>query len=226
MERARQWVRGWAWCRDTPDPVEEHDGFRIDVGLSGHRVRYVITGTASVRERSSLTVPGTWLKVCAPREEVLPLLGVGWVVGEPEYLMSVPLGGVGACSVGVVGARSVGVVGPCSVAEVPDGYRVEVVGERGFHEVVVTGVGGAPAARGRFAVREGAAVVDQVVTEPEHRRRGLGKLVMGLVGELAAERGARVGVLVSTVAGRPLYESLGWRVDSDVVAAHVPGCEV
>lgn len=207
MERARQWVRGWAWCRDTSDPVEERDGFRVDVGLAGHRVRYVITGTASVRERSSLTAPGTWLKVCAPRDEVLPLLGPEWVVGEPEYLMSVPLGG------GAVGAP-------------PAGYRVEVVGERGFHEVVVLGPGDVPAARGRFAVRDGAAVVDQVVTEPDHRRRGLGKLVVGLVGVRAAERGARVGVLVSTVAGRPLYESLGWRVDSDVVAAHVPAGEV
>ncbi|CAL9489517.1 hypothetical protein SUDANB95_03188 [Actinosynnema sp. ALI-1.44] len=204
MERLGEWVRGWALCRDTPDPVEEHDGFRVDVGQVGHRVRYVVRGTGSVRERAALTAPGTWLKVAAPREDVLSLLGPEWSVGAPEYLMSVALEGVGA-----PGAA-------------PDGYRVEVVGRRGFHEVVVAGPGGGPAARGRFSVRGGAAVVDQVVTEPEHRRRGLGKLVMGLVSGAAARRGAGVAVLVSTVEGRLLYESLGWRVESDVVAAHVP----
>lgn len=204
MQHLGEWVRGWALCRATPDPVEEHDGFRVDVGLAGHRVRYVIGGTGSVRERAALTAPGTWLKVAAPRAEVLPLLGPAWQVGAPEYLMSVALDGSGA-------ARPV-----------PDGYRVEVAGEGGCHEVVVVGPGGDPAARGRFAVRDGAAVVDQVGTEPEHRRRGLGKLVMGLIGVDAARRGARVAVLVSTVEGRHLYESLGWRVESDVVAAHVP----
>ncbi|XVV00150.1 GNAT family N-acetyltransferase [Actinosynnema sp. CA-248983] len=204
MERVRQWVGGWVLCRDAPDPVEEHDGFRVDVGRAGHRVRYVIAGTSSVRERAAVTTPGTWLKVCAPRADVLPLLGPEWSVGAPEFLMSVVLDGAG------------------EAGAAPDGYRVEVAGERGYREVVVVGPEGDPAARGRFAVRDGAAVVDQVATEPAHRRRGLGRLVMRLMSADAARRGAGVAVLVGTVEGRPLYESLGWRVESDVVAAHVP----
>ena len=30
-QRVREWVWGWALCRDVPEPVEEPDGFRIDV---------------------------------------------------------------------------------------------------------------------------------------------------------------------------------------------------
>ncbi len=201
----RDWVWGWSLCRDVPGPVAEPDGFRIDVGAVGHRVRFVLTGTASVGRRSAtLTAPGTWLKVCGRRADVVPLLGPAWVVGEPEYLMSLPLSGREARGV------------------VPDGYSIDITGERGFREVVVLGADGVQAARGRFAMPETAAVVDQVVTEPAHRRRGLGRLVMDTVCALAADGGADVAVLVSTVEGRHLYESLGWRVDSEVVAAHLP----
>ncbi|WP_268952023.1 hypothetical protein [Saccharopolyspora elongata] len=28
----QDWVRGWALCRATPNPVPEPDGYRIDVG--------------------------------------------------------------------------------------------------------------------------------------------------------------------------------------------------
>ncbi|MEU4446109.1 GNAT family N-acetyltransferase [Actinosynnema sp. NPDC050801] len=200
----REWVLGWSLCRDAPEPVEEPDGFRIDVGLPGHRVRFVLAGTASVRERAvASTEPGTWLKICGRRADVVPLLGPGWVVGAPEFLMSTTPGD-----------------GPAVPA--PDGYRTEVVRERRFHEVVVTAPDGGRAARGRFAVHGGVAVVDQVVTEPAHRRRGLGRCVMGTIGAHARDRGAGVAVLVATVEGRHLYESLGWWVDSEVVAAHRP----
>ncbi|MFJ6675045.1 GNAT family N-acetyltransferase [Actinosynnema sp. NPDC091369] len=203
-ERVREWVWGWSLCRAVPEPVEEPDGFRIDVGAPGHRVRFVVAGSASVRGRAAaLTGPGTWLKVCAPRADVVPLLGPEWVVGDPEFLMSSTLGG---------GA----------VTSAPDGYRTRVVPERGFEEIVVDAPSGDRAARGRFAVHGGAAVVDQVETYPAHRRLGLGRHVMSTIGARAADCGAGVAVLVSTAVGRHLYESLGWRVDSDVVAAHLP----
>ena len=200
----REWVWGWTLCREAPEPVEEPDGFRIDVGAPGHRVRFVVIGTASVPARAAAsTGPGTWLKVCARRADVVPLLGAEWVVGDPEFLMSLPLGG--------------GVAEPA-----PPGYRTAIVPRRGFEEVVLTAPDGDRAARGRFSLHDGTAVVDQVVTEPAHRRRGLGRHVMSTIGVHARDRGAAVAVLVSSAEGRHLYESLGWRVDSDVVAAHLP----
>lgn len=201
----RDWVWGWSLCRGTADPVVEPDGFRIDVGKHGHRVRFVLTGTSSVRRRAeSLTAPGMWLKICGPRDEVLPLLGPAWTVGEPEYLMSVAL----ADGVARVAAAA--------------GYSTETVSAGGFHEIVVRAEDGTHAARGRIAIHHDTAVVDQVVTEPAHRRRGLGRLMMSALCTLAANHGARTAVLVSTVEGRHLYQSLGWQVDSEMVAAHLP----
>lgn len=61
--------------------------------------------------------------------------------------------------------------------------------------------------------------VDQVVTEPAHRRRGLGRTVMAALERAAVERGVVRGVLVATEDGLGLYGSLGWTVDSPVTAA-------
>ncbi|MFC9996172.1 GNAT family N-acetyltransferase [Nocardia sp. NPDC127526] len=81
---------------------------------------------------------------------------------------------------------------------------------------------GAHAARGLVAVHGDTAVMDQVVTEPDHRRRGLGRVVMDELRTVAAAHGATTAVLVSTVEGRHLYRTLGWQVDSEMVAAHLP----
>jgi predicted GNAT family acetyltransferase len=71
---------------------------------------------------------------------------------------------------------------------------------------------GALAARGQIAVTGESAVVDQVETEPAHRRRGLGSVVMRRLANIAVERGATTAVLGASVEGKALYESLGWRV--------------
>jgi GNAT superfamily N-acetyltransferase len=103
-------------------------------------------------------------------------------------------------------------------AAVPAPYSVKVIGDGPVWEVLVSS-GDAPAARGQVAVASGVAVFDKIETEPEHRRRGLGRVVMQRLGEAA---GTDSSVLLASEAGRGLYTSLGWRVVSDVVPAHVP----
>ncbi|WP_410668171.1 GNAT family N-acetyltransferase [Amycolatopsis sp. cmx-4-68] len=199
MEILGAWVRGWAVSRATPPPVEEPDGHRVDVGLPGHRVRYLLRSPATVASRARTVVsPGTWLKTCGPRAAVLAGLTPEWTAGETEYLMSFD--------------------GPVPPAAVPPPYSVAVTGDGPVWNVTVT-AGGAPAAHGWVAVASGVAVYDRIITEPEHRRRGLGRVVMH---RLSAAAGARSGALLASAAGRGLYGSLGWRVVSEVVPAHVP----
>ncbi len=197
------WVRGWALSRGTPGPVAEPDGYRIDVGLPGHLVRYVLPDPASAGRRAAgLSEPGTWLKVCGPPEQVRPLLSAAWTVGAPEALMSVELGAQ---------AR----VTP------PDGYTAELRGTGDVHEAVVL-AGTGVAAKGRVAVCGHVAVVDVVQTGPAHRRRGLGTVVMSELTRAAAARGAKRAVLVASEDGMALYRRLGWTVTSPVTAAHLP----
>ncbi|GAA0829981.1 hypothetical protein ACFQVD_32950 [Streptosporangium amethystogenes subsp. fukuiense] len=88
----RAWVGGWAVSRSVRPPVEVAGGFRLEIGLPGHRVRYVLFDVERVAELvPALTAPGTWLKVSASAERVVPLLTPAWTVGEPEYLMTMPL---------------------------------------------------------------------------------------------------------------------------------------
>ncbi|MEU0532228.1 GNAT family N-acetyltransferase [Amycolatopsis tolypomycina] len=199
MDILTAWVRGWAVSRATAPPVAEPDGYRVDVGLPGHRVRYLLRSASAVPARArTAAAPGTWLKTCGARSAVLAGLTEVWRAGETEYLMAFE--------------------GPLPPAEVPPPYSVAVSGEGPVWEVAVSS-GDAPAARGQVAVAGGVAVFDKIETEPEHRRRGLGRVVMH---RLAAAAGTPSSVLLASAAGRGLYTSLGWRVVSDVVPAHVP----
>ncbi|MFI6301065.1 GNAT family N-acetyltransferase [Amycolatopsis thailandensis] len=200
----KAWVHGWALSRGVGIPVAEPDGYRLDVGRPGHRVRYVLEHAGSVESRArALTEPGTWLKVSASREEVERTVPSSWEVGPPEYLMSAPLA-----------------MRPVMAA--PEPYRAELVGDGVVTDVVVRAPDGSRAATGRVAIAGDTAVIDQVVTEPEHQRRGLGRFVMRRLDEVAVAAGAERAVLVATEEGRALYLTLGWTVAAEITAAHLP----
>lgn len=142
--------------------------------------------------------PGTWLKVCARPETVAAVLPTGWTVNDPEYMMTASL----------------------RIAElsIPSGYRLQVTTQGFITDAEVLDTDEQVAARGRIARTGSFAVIDQVETSPSHRRRGLGRLVMGALGHRAATQGARTGVLVATRDGRGLYRSLGWTLHAPVTA--------
>lgn len=74
------------------------------------------------------------------------------------------------------------------------------------------------AARGQVAPTGRSAVIDQIETAPEHRRRGLGGLVMRTLQDTAHAAGATTGVLVGTPDGQALYSTLGWTTHSPMTS--------
>lgn len=192
---AKAWAEGWAISRGTSAPVEVPEGYRIDVGLPGHVTRYVLP-THAPALAASLTAPGTWLKICADPADVE--LGQGWQVQPTEYLMVTRLT-----------AES-----PASGAE----YELQVSTAGALLDARITHRGEL-AARGRAAIAQEYAMIDQVVTEPQHQRRGLGTTVMRALSQAASHSGARTGVLVATADGQGLYSRLGWTLASPVTAA-------
>ncbi|MQY08164.1 GNAT family N-acetyltransferase [Actinomadura macrotermitis] len=201
------WVRGWAVSRRTAPPVLLDGAYRVDVGLPGHLVRYVVPGLDArvVRRLTGLRhVPGTWVKICAEPARAAPLLPDGWSVQEStEYLMAVPLR-------------------QDAPRTVPEGYALHVSTADGIVTVAVRTADGEPAATGRAGLADAYAVFDQIETAPAHRRRGLGGAVMSALSAAATAQGADTGVLVATAEGRALYRHLGWQEISEVTAAHVP----
>ncbi|MER5479329.1 GNAT family N-acetyltransferase [Streptomyces sp. NPDC002734] len=192
----RSWVEGWAVSRGAAPPVGEPWGFTVDVGLSGHVTRHVLSDAdeSLVRKLTETAVaPGTWVKIFLPSRVVAPWVGPGWRFGDDGFLMSAPL--------------------HATSPHEPDGYQVRTWARAGVTRILVLTRDGDLAARGQVAVPGPgrSAVIDQVETFPAHRRRGLGSLVMRLLGNAAVTAGASTAVLAATTEGRALYEALGWR---------------
>ncbi|MFC9970262.1 GNAT family N-acetyltransferase [Spirillospora sp. NPDC127200] len=201
-EVVEMWVRGWTVSRATAAPVAVPGGYRVDVGLPGHLTRYVLPRfepAAVSRLAARDAAPGTWLKICADPREVAGALPPNWQVQDPEYLMTVPLR-------------------PGEV-DVPGGYILSLDETADVIIAEVRDDAGRQAAAGRMARTGAYTVADQVRTDPAHRRRGLGSLVMKALGAHAAATGARTGVLVATAEGCALYRTLGWNLLSPVTAA-------
>lgn len=79
---------------------------------------------------------------------------------------------------------------------------------------------GALAASGYAAEAEGVFVYDRIVTEPEHRRKGLGQVLMQTLHDARQDSGGPQ-LLVATEDGRALYSSLGWKTISPYSTASI-----
>ncbi len=204
------WVAGWAASRGVGPPRPEGNGHYVEVGLAHHRARYVFPtiGVAELRDRAE-AIGERWvfLKVCLPGELLAAAWPAGWAVQSSSTMLTVALSGVG---------RS---------PSAPSGYRLAIREDGPKLIASMTGPGGDLAASGRLVTGGCHGILDQIITEEAHRRRGLGRCVMGALAGAALDRGAVEGVLVATEAGRRLYETLGWQVHAAYTSAVVPGDE-
>jgi GNAT superfamily N-acetyltransferase len=198
------WVHGWAASRAVPNPTTVPGGWCLQVGLAGHRVRYVLAtyDDASLAELGRQATPGTWIKAATDPADLRKALPVAWTMADAGHLMTIPFTTGTATSPASYTTR-ITVLGDVIVASV-----IDTVGEI--------------AASGRLAPAGPVGVVDQVETAPAHRRRGLGSTVMRSLSHHAAGLGMHSGVLVATDEGRDLYRSLGWKVRTPIAAAHLP----
>ncbi|CAM5680756.1 GNAT family N-acetyltransferase [Streptomyces aurantiogriseus] len=211
----RAWVDGWVVSRGAAPPVREPWGFTVDVGQAAQVSRHVfaqvgegVEDTVVRKVAAGVTGVGVWLKVFQDPTVVGGWLGEGWWVDpEPGWLMTVPL-------------RADAEPTPAL-----EGYRLRTWTRGGTTRVLLAAPDGSFAARGQVAPTGATAVIDQIETAPEHRRRGLGSVVMRTLQTAAAAEGAETGVLAGTPAGRALYESLGWRVVAPLTSARFVGAE-
>jgi GNAT superfamily N-acetyltransferase len=199
------WVEGWTLTRGVSAPVAAHGGLHVDVGLPGQKARYVFAeaspGVGIVSRE--VTDPEIIIKVCALPEAVAPLLAEGWVLQPLGFLMI---------------ADELTRAGP----GVPDGYRPGLEAANGGYFATLHAGNGDLGASGRVSRVGPIAVFDQIVTHPDHRRRGLGRAVMSALGAAVARDGATRGVLVATPDGRALYGPMGWRLHAPVSTAARP----
>lgn len=102
-----------------------------------------------------------------------------------------------------------------------DGYGIEVSQIGMTIEARILFEGAALAASGYAAEAHGVLIYDRIVTEPEHRRKGLGRVLMQTLHD-ARQHSGRPELLVATEDGRALYSTLGWVTISPYSTASIP----
>lgn len=149
--------------------------------------------------------PRVFLKVCEAGPVVLPLLPPKWVLQPPRFMMTGDL------------ARE------NPALEVPGGYTVQIGDADEILTASIFDGTGAAVARGRTIVLGSRAILDGISTDESHRRRGLGRALVGALVSGARRRGATEGILCATAQGRELYATLGWKDHSPYSSFVIPG---
>lgn len=199
------WIKGWALARETSPPVEDHGGFRVDVGWPEQRARYVFPRISPAMRELAATIAEPWVfvKACASPAAMRAALPAKWAIQPPGFMM--------VCRSAMAGK-----------AAPPDGYLLDATEPGPVAIVRALAPGGGLAAIGRV-VRVGEfAIYDRIETDAAHRRRGLARAVMKTLESIARDHGATRGVLVATADGRGLYEALGWELHSLYTTAAIP----
>ena len=183
-------------------------GLKVDVCSPKERVRHILFAPEPARIKHVLeteTEPPVSLKVCAETGELAPHLPTRWACHEQRYLMMAKLSA----------AQS------RKRRDRPTGYAISVRRTQAIVTAEVRDGSGAMTARGRIALTGPYVIVDDIVTEPTHRWRGLGRMIMTALNQAALEAGAATGLLVATPDGLALYRSVGWLVHTPYASAYL-----
>lgn len=199
-----RWVAARSIARGLPLPVPDRGGMRVDTGLPEEVRRYVFAGPEpGLRElAATIDAPHVYLKVCAAAAELRALLPPRWRLQPAGYLMAHD--------------------GP-PAAPIPPapGYRVELLRDGAVRAARILAADGTTAASGFAAEHDGVFILDRILTDPLHRRRGLGRVLVTALGSMHRSSAAR-RVLVATEDGCALYSTLGWRVLSPYSTMVIP----
>jgi len=199
-----RWVAARSIARGLPPPVPDRGGLRVDTGLATEVCRYVFARSGpGLRELAeTIDTPLVYMKVCAAAEELRALLPPRWQLQPAGYLMAQD--------------------GP-AVAPVPPaaGYRVELLRHGAVSTARILADDGTLAASGHAAEHDGVFILDRILADPAHRRRGLGRALVTALGAMRQSSESR-RVLVATVDGCALYSTLGWRVLSPYSTIVIP----
>lgn len=194
------WLRGRSLARRLPPPIAEYGGFRVDSHTDAEVSRWVFPKVdAGLRDLArSIREPRLLLKLCGSADELRAILPSGWEIHAPNYFMQAN---------GDRFARSL-----------PKGYTSELLRADAAIEVRIWSDSGSLAASGYGGETRAALVYDRIVTAPDHRRRGLGHVVMATL-QAARQNTGGPELLVATEEGRALYTKLGWRTISPYATA-------
>lgn len=198
------WLKARSTARGLPMPVADHGGWRVDTGWPTETRRYVFAAPSDGLSRlgEEITEPRIFLKLCASEDTMRSMLPDRWQLETGTYVMTTPSDRI-------------------PEIHLPAGYSHTIAKSGNALAVRISSGAGDLAASGFAAEVEGVFTYDRIVTDAAHRRLGLGRAVMAILG--AARRSAKSRqLLIATEDGRTLYETIGWTVTSPYTTAVLP----
>lgn len=207
MNEHFDWAFGYCAARGYARPVSATfpSALWFDVGKPDQAGRFILgnaSSEAAAAAFAAVEAPHIYVDIAAPRDAILPYIPPGWQPRDPMWLM--------ATGTDMPTARPT-----------PD-FIIEVDESANRFEAIARDSDGTPAARGVLGLHGTTAVYDQIVTEAQFGRRGLGSAIMAELGRRAIGRGVTECLLVATSDGKALYERLGWTLRSDIVSVISP----
>jgi len=197
------WLSARSIARGLPLPVPEYGGFRVDTNSDAELARWVFPEMGEGLERLALSInePRYFLKLCGSADALQAALPIGWALHAPSYFMQ---------------AKGEPVARPLA-----DGYRIEAkrIGMVSEARIFFSETG-ALAASGYAAETREVFIYDRIVTDPQHRRKGLGYAIMTAL-HAARQSPGIPELLVATEDGRALYSTLGWETISPYSTASI-----
>ncbi|NMN05881.1 MULTISPECIES: GNAT family N-acetyltransferase [unclassified Novosphingobium] len=196
------WLTARSLARGLPMPIAEHGGFRVDTGSETETVRWVFPCISDGLRDLARTIHQSrqFVKVCETSEALRAAMPAHWTIHAPSHVM-----------------RANGMMPRRQLA---DGYSIAVEQSGPVTSVRIVTDTGILAASGYGAETDGVFVYDRIVTEPEHRRKGLGHVLMQTLHEAMRDLDS-FELLVATDDGRALYETLGWRKITSYASASI-----
>lgn len=207
MNEHFDWAFGYCAARGYAHPVAVTlpAALWFDVGKPDQTGRFILgnaSSEAAAAAFAAVDAPHIYVDIAAPRDAILPHVPPHWQPRDPMWLM--------ATGTDMPAARPT-----------PD-FEIEVDESADRFEATARDSAGTLAARGVLGIHGTTAVYDQIVTEAQFGRRGLGSAIMAELGGRAARRGVTESLLVATADGKALYERLGWTLRSDIVSVISP----
>jgi GNAT superfamily N-acetyltransferase len=207
-ELVRRWAHGWTLCRGLAAPLDQPAALEVRLGLPGRdREIFALTDDADTVDelaiRTAKSTKPTWLTVTtsqpAAKAAVLEQAGLR-LLDEPCLLMTIDL------------AKH-------PEARAPQAYGLRTTSDGPLEYAEVIDAQGNVAARGMAAIVNEDAVLHDIHTDLQHRRKGLGSVVMAMLSRQAISRGAATGLLMATTDGGYLYTRLGWLTEATMITA-------
>lgn len=199
-----QWLSARSIVRGLPLPIPEYGGFRVDTNSDAEAARWVFpkVGDGLQELAHCINQPRYFLKLCGSANQLRAVLPKGWELHAPSYFMQA--------------------TGNFPVRRLADGYRIEVKRVGMVSEARIFSEAGMLAAIGYAAETRNVFIYDRIVTEPDHRRKGLGHALMQTLHD-ARRNANNMELLVATEDGRALYSTLGWETISPYSTASIVG---